>query len=729
MSHSCDLPATSETQNGEANKGRPLLVTLLPARNAAADLPGYLENVARFSDAVVALDDGSTDDTFDVLAAHPLVKILLRNPRREDYRGWDDAANRNRLIDAAADLDPQWLISLDADERFDEVDAVALREFLQTDAVPGLAYGFRHVPMREDEGHFLPRYWWAYRLFSAAPGQRFPISRLHFVPIPTSIPRHRWVKTSLRIKHLGELTAERRLTRFGKYLEADPDRRYESFYAECLATRSAEELGRWLPRPPSMPVILGDAAPEDIDDPEAGFGQSAPTVSAIIIDSRGEASIYRTIHSVLEQVFEGSIDVIVVTPAGSETVRNVRDAFPSVNVVPLPATVTPGRARNQGLIAAQGHIATFLTPDVELPAGSIAARVEAHRRGCAIVTGTVVKGTTTPAGWASYFLEHGTAFPGLPAEQTIDAGAHGSYTRMPLIEVGGFPESVNLGEEIFANQAIFDRGYTAFRDPRIQVIEHGPRTVFGLLARQFARGRGHGRLVLAQHRYHGGLLREPGLLPSIIRAAPGRLRQLDARVADTSRDLQDVYRRHRRLVAVGAFATVAGEWWEILRPEPGKLAMLLGSPVRDILVGGRGRLALAQLDAVSSRITVWPVPADIKVSVDRKQVSLAEILSLDDTSGARRSLPDVRRAAAEALDVDHLECLVDSRLCLPARSTSADTDERARPLWRALPRQVADTVRTAFEIRRNTLRSTLNPWTTARALRHLGRISAAAEGQ
>src|SRR5690606_38453550 len=97
MSHSCDLPATSETQNGEANKGRPLLVTLLPARNAAADLPGYLENVARFSDAVVALDDGSTDDTFDVLAAHPLVKILLRNPRREDYRGWDDAANRNRL--------------------------------------------------------------------------------------------------------------------------------------------------------------------------------------------------------------------------------------------------------------------------------------------------------------------------------------------------------------------------------------------------------------------------------------------------------------------------------------------------------------------------------------------------------------------------------------------------------------------------------------------------------
>ena len=45
------------------------LACLLPARNCAADLAGSFESVARFADAVVALDDGSTDDTAEQLAA------------------------------------------------------------------------------------------------------------------------------------------------------------------------------------------------------------------------------------------------------------------------------------------------------------------------------------------------------------------------------------------------------------------------------------------------------------------------------------------------------------------------------------------------------------------------------------------------------------------------------------------------------------------------------------
>ena len=99
------------------------VVCLLPARNAAADLPGFFESAARFCDAVVALDDGSTDRTRELLEASPLVKVVLTNPRREDYRGWDDAANRNRLLAAAGGLNPRWIFSMDADERLDAADA------------------------------------------------------------------------------------------------------------------------------------------------------------------------------------------------------------------------------------------------------------------------------------------------------------------------------------------------------------------------------------------------------------------------------------------------------------------------------------------------------------------------------------------------------------------------------------------------------------------------------
>ena len=163
------------------------VVVLLPARNAAADLPDWFTSVERFADAVIALDDGSTDDTAAILAAHPLVKVLLTNPRRDTYEGWDDSGNRNRLLAAAHDLSPDWILSLDADERIPTDDAHALRHFLDTDALPGLAYGLQCFRMwgRRCE----PKPVWVYRLFSAAPGQRFPADQLHFDPVPTDIDR------------------------------------------------------------------------------------------------------------------------------------------------------------------------------------------------------------------------------------------------------------------------------------------------------------------------------------------------------------------------------------------------------------------------------------------------------------------------------------------------------------------------------------------------------------
>jgi len=47
------------------------LVCLLPARNGESDLPDYFTSVRRFADAVVALDDGSTDGTAALLKARP----------------------------------------------------------------------------------------------------------------------------------------------------------------------------------------------------------------------------------------------------------------------------------------------------------------------------------------------------------------------------------------------------------------------------------------------------------------------------------------------------------------------------------------------------------------------------------------------------------------------------------------------------------------------------------
>src|SRR3954471_17036378 len=147
------------------------LLCLLPARNAANDLSGFLESAGEFCDAVIALDDGSTDHTAEILFSSPLVKQLLRNPTREDYCGWDDSKNRNLLLEAAAELEPDWIISVDADERIDADDAAALRDFLARDALPGWAYGLRVFRMVE-AGRYDRADLWVYRLFAYERGQR-----------------------------------------------------------------------------------------------------------------------------------------------------------------------------------------------------------------------------------------------------------------------------------------------------------------------------------------------------------------------------------------------------------------------------------------------------------------------------------------------------------------------------------------------------------------------------
>ena len=108
----------------------PRIACLLPIRDAADDVSGYLECAAALDAAVVALDDGSTDDTADLLAASGRVARLLRNPRRSGYANWDDGENRRRLLTVADELKPEWILFLDADERLDADDAKALRGFL-----------------------------------------------------------------------------------------------------------------------------------------------------------------------------------------------------------------------------------------------------------------------------------------------------------------------------------------------------------------------------------------------------------------------------------------------------------------------------------------------------------------------------------------------------------------------------------------------------------------------
>lgn len=686
-----------------------LLLCLLPVRNAEADLPGFLASAARCCDGVLALDDGSTDATYDILAASPLVKQILRTPRREDYRQWDDAGNRNRLMEAAEAFAPEWVISLDADERLDTVDAASLRQFLQTDALPGCAYGFRHVPMRGDGEHFWPRYQWVYRLFGFEPGQRFPNQKLHFVPVPTSIPRELWMKTTLRIQHLGGMTPERRIARFEKYLEADPTRTYQASYGHLLHAPATEDIRRWQSRPPTMPVLVADQQRVLAEGDGAG-----PALSAIIIAQDDEATIARSVASVVNQDVPEPFEVIVVTSGTDRTAAIVDQLFPSVTHVALDTPALPGEARNAGLEKATGTFVSFPGSHVELLPGSLAARLRAHRRGYAMVTGVTENGNTTRAGWAAYFLDHAEGLPGHTPAEINGPPAHCSYARLPLLEVGGFPEGVRTGEDTAANRALVRRGYVAFRDPEIRLIHRSPCRTLGHLMRHYAkRGRGLGRLVVAEYRESGGLLNHNLVQARLIDYLPKRLRRIDRNVAKARPDLAAPYADARAYIVCGAVASWAGMWWEILRPAPGKLEILAGRPLINLLIGETGAqpaATLAQVDLVSGRVTAKSVPTDLPVSSGATQTPLGGAIAAPDTG---QGIEPLRQATSATLDIARVDLLLG-----PAEVLDALLPARAEDGSR---RQLAAWLDGMRAIGAGQLRTTLTPFQLYRVLGALRR--------
>lgn len=474
----------------------PRLICLLPARNCEADLPGYFDSVERFADAVVALDDGSTDRTREHLEAHPLVELLLTNPPHDDYSVWDDAANRNRLLAAAAKLGPDWILSLDADERIDAGDGAALRAFVDRDAIPGCAYVFKVFRMHEDLTRYEGEHQWVARLFPFEAGRTFDDRRLHLVPVPSSIPESRWLYTTIRIQHVGALNEERRGARFDKYSEADPENVFMKDYKDLL--RRFDEVRVWEPRPPDLPVLAMEADRAtldrlDLDDLDLG----GPVLSAIIISRNDEGRIERAVRSVVEQELGEPFEVIVVTSGTDSTGRIVRERFPQVRLIELPRPALPGEARNAGLRIARGDYVSFPGSHVELPQGSLAARIRAHELGYAMVSGATLNGTETRAGWASYFLDHSARLPGRPSGELGGPPAACSYVRELLEDVGGFRDDVRAGEDTRVNVELTRQGHRGYHSRDVVLVHHSPcRSVFRLLRHRFTRGRALGRLLL-----------------------------------------------------------------------------------------------------------------------------------------------------------------------------------------------------------------------------------------
>ncbi len=117
------LRSSEEMVTGnEALLGRKhLLVAITRVRNEALLLPDTLDHLGKQVDAILAYDDASTDDTVELLRAHPKVALIVANQEWEEdvaARKLAEGRHRGLLLDMAREKLPHdWILCFDPDER------------------------------------------------------------------------------------------------------------------------------------------------------------------------------------------------------------------------------------------------------------------------------------------------------------------------------------------------------------------------------------------------------------------------------------------------------------------------------------------------------------------------------------------------------------------------------------------------------------------------------------
>jgi len=100
-----------------AGSGRPRIIGLVPARNEKNIIAQCLRALSLFTDAIVYLDDASTDETSDIVASLAQELRIERIIRKKEWVR-DEPGDRNALLNAGRALGGTHFIVIDADEVF-----------------------------------------------------------------------------------------------------------------------------------------------------------------------------------------------------------------------------------------------------------------------------------------------------------------------------------------------------------------------------------------------------------------------------------------------------------------------------------------------------------------------------------------------------------------------------------------------------------------------------------
>ncbi len=209
-------------------------------KNESQWIKRSIESQLGICDKVLVLDDGSTDDTRDIVRSFGERSVLIESP----FKGVDEGRDKNFLLKHLVAANPEWVIWIDGDEELEKRATDVLKQEMRQTAV-----GFYSLPVL---------YFWDSENKVRTDGIYANLSRpsafrvrgqdhakLHFPRGDGSANLHNGgncpqgisgygVMSDARIKHYGYLTWEERQRKYEFYNRIDPNNEAEDCYRHIV---------------------------------------------------------------------------------------------------------------------------------------------------------------------------------------------------------------------------------------------------------------------------------------------------------------------------------------------------------------------------------------------------------------------------------------------------------------------------------------------------------------
>lgn len=230
-------------------KKRPVLAMMAVRNEAGRYLLPVLNRLGAYVDGIVVLDDASTDHTPELCRAHP--RVIRFERLAAPLFAEDEAKLRQRLWELTVDLNPAWILALDADELLEAKIARVLPALCGQTRYELVSFPVYHF--WGDLRHYRVDGWWHPVRARTACLHRYQKSRgYHWAPRPLHcgrFPQEAYqtprLDSTIRLLHLGYADPGEHQAKYRRYLNLDPRGRFCPLhhYRSILHPRPA--LKRW----------------------------------------------------------------------------------------------------------------------------------------------------------------------------------------------------------------------------------------------------------------------------------------------------------------------------------------------------------------------------------------------------------------------------------------------------------------------------------------------------